>query len=330
MNISILQKYFAGTASREEQEKVLDYFKDQNIDPENEKVLQQWWLQFETDEKKDQLSENILKKIHSRLDEDTQTTTHSFLRSNWLKIAASLLIIFSVVLYFYNSGIVPDEKTKIVNTITKEAPLGAKLQFKLPDGSYIYLNSGSKLTYPAVFDVTSRQVGLEGEAYFEVAKDARRPFIVKSEDVETKVLGTSFNISTFDPENIIVSLNSGSIQVSYRSDSTDNTILKPGEQFTYHRSSESALVSSFEKERINAWKNGLLIFDDCNLNEIVRKLQRWYGVEIQVDGMENVSQTAWKYSGEFDNESLENVLEGISYVKGLQYKIEGKQVFIKM
>ena len=110
----------------------------------------------------------------------------------------------------------------------------------------------------------------------------------------------------------------------------NTAILKPGEQICYNEMNQSASVMPFDVIKTIAWKDGILIFNDSDLNDIIKKLQRWYGVEIRVNGLEDIKDVKWKYSGEFDNESLDNVLGGISYVKGFDFKIEGKKVYLNM
>ena len=325
MNIRLIEKYFAGKATEKEKEEVFNFFKRQNIDPYNEHILSEWWSNYKPDKNYDHLSEHTLKKINKRLDH--YNNQQSFRLPHFLKVAAVFLIFLSVTFVIYRSGIIQgDSNQKLAQHITKQAPEGAKMQFMLP----IHLNSGSKLIFPETFSDDLREVKLEGEAYFEVEKDVQRPFVVLCQEVETRVLGTSFNISAYDPDNIIISLTSGSVKVSYNNNSLDDAILKPGEQFTYNRKIHSSSIVPFDIYKITAWKNGVLIFDDADLKDIVNKLERWYGVEIQVNGLEDLNEVKWNYSGEFDNESLDIVLSGIGYVKGFDFEIQDKKVYLNM
>lgn len=247
-------------------------------------------------------------------------------KNNWLiNVAAILLVLVGIAyLYYwldYTTNSFFNTESKTVELITKESPAGAKTTLTLKDGTQVKLNTGSKLKYPSEFSDSVRLVYLEGEAFFDVQKN-KIPFIVIAGNMEAKVLGTSFNIQNNSNKNEIA-LVTGRLQVS---DQCGNRImLTPSEMVTYEAGGE-ILKSKFDIEKKTAWVKGILLFQDAEEEEIVEKLEQWYGVNIKVD--EKFKFTG-KFSGSFKNESLYNVLEGIATTSGFKFEIKDKLVFIK-
>lgn len=156
-----------------------------------------------------------------------------------------------------------------------EVPVAAEYQLRLSDGSVVYLNSDSRLKYPEVFTGNERKVYLEGEAYFEVAKDNEHPFKVMAQGVEVNVLGTHFNVNAY-PErtDVVTTLVEGKVRVER---GTRQIVLVPGEQAV--ASAESLEVKEVDVREYIAWKDGLFMFSRMSLEEIMRQVYRWYGVE---------------------------------------------------
>ena len=156
-----------------------------------------------------------------------------------------------------------------------EVPVAAEYQLRLSDGTVVYLNSDSRLKYPEVFTGNERKVYLEGEAYFEVAKDKEHPFKVMAQGVEVNVLGTHFNVNAY-PErtDVVTTLVEGKVRVGR---GTRQIVLVPGEQAA--ASAESLNVKKVDVREYIAWKDGLFVFSRMSLEEIMRQVYRWYGVE---------------------------------------------------
>jgi len=207
-----------------------------------------------------------------------------------------------------------------VDYITKEVPKGMKTSLILEDGSKVSLNSGSKITFPAVFSDTARLVTLEGEAFFEVEHEDR-PFKVQTAEAVIEVLGTSFNVNS-SQIGLSVALVTGKVKVN---DSIGNRmILNPHEMLTIHPGGKF-VKENFDALEIAGWKDKYLVFKYSNIDAVVEKLEDWYGVEIEIKG--NFPST-WAYSGIYKDESLENVLEGISQTSEINYVLEGKKAGI--
>jgi ferric-dicitrate binding protein FerR (iron transport regulator) len=197
---------------------------------------------------------------------------------------------------------------------------GEQYQVVLPDGSHVWLNAASSLKYPASFaSAKERKVELTGEAYFEIAKDKAHPFIVNSNKQDVKVLGTHFDINSYSDEpSTKTTLLEGSIQLN------NTTILKPGEQADLNPNGNIA-VNEVNASKFIAWKNGKFVFDDENIQSVMRKLARWYNVEVVYEG--NVSDRTFTGSiSRFDN--ISKILDKITYTQTVHFKIEGRRITV--
>lgn len=163
------------------------------------------------------------------------------------------------------------------NTIT--TPKGRQFRLQLPDGSKVWLNAASAIKYPTVFTGRERLVELEGEAYFEVTKNAAMPFKVAARDAQVEVLGTSFNINAYRNESVIrTTLLDGVVRLNAYQQSQ---MLKPGQQAVAKPAGERLeVVNNADLDKVMAWKNGLFNFEDASLEEVMRQLERWYDIEV--------------------------------------------------
>ncbi len=244
--------------------------------------------------------------------------------SSWVRRAAAVLLIVSVtsVIFFILYNSLTTTSTLSIQNIEKSTHKGQKLNMNLPDGTKITLNSRSKISYNLPFKNNERIVILEGEAFFNVVKDSLRPFKVISGEVITTVLGTSFNIKNIAGEGVEVSLVSGRIAVE--NERSESVILKPGEMAISGRTGKIEL-SDFDYFEMISWKDGVLVFNNANLSEIVEKLEGWYGVSIKISGR---VEEDFHYTAKYEDHTLSEILQGIAFVKDLQYSIEGDVVEI--
>jgi transmembrane sensor len=256
---------------------------------------------------------------------------NSFRYSRIAKIAATILLVLSLSYLLYDKPNLGSEAKLISKSelITKENPKGQKSTIFLKDGSKVILNANSKISYLKPFDEDQRVVALEGEAFFEVAKDKDRPFKVVSGVITTTALGTSFNIKAYpEVEQVKVSLATGKVKIA-RSDNGDLTsivhFLEPGEELTYSPIS-GYTKTLFDKEEVLAWKDGIIYFKNADAEKVILKLEKWYGVEINTT---NESSRKWSITAKFDNQSLENVLKSLAYSEKFDYSLNEKNVTIK-
>ncbi|QEC79690.1 FecR family protein [Mucilaginibacter ginsenosidivorax] len=209
------------------------------------------------------------------------------------------------------------------NTI--ETPKGGQYQVDLPDGSKVWLNAGSSLRYPTNFNGDVRSVQLAGEAYFEVAKNAKKPFRVVSNSQVVEVLGTHFNISSYiDDTSVKTTLLEGSVKV-LSTKSNQSKLLKPGEQSNINYLSNSFNIQTVNTEEVIAWKNGYFLFVDEDLKSIMSKFARWYNVDVEYAG--NVDNL--RFGGMVSrSRDLAQALKIIEQTGNVKTKIEGRRVII--
>lgn len=206
--------------------------------------------------------------------------------------------------------------------IKKITERGQKMQITLADGTKVWLNSSSEVTFPEKFGNENRLINLRGEAYFEVVQDSLRPFIVQTDDLVTTVLGTSFNVNTKESGKTKISLVSGKVEVS---SSSGQVSLTPGEMLNFDNVNASFDITGFNMAQVLGWKDGVLRFQRASLREVKEGLEEWYGVDIV---LKNDKGIYWQFSGEYPQQMLEEVLESMSYIKEFDYQISDKTVII--
>lgn len=246
----------------------------------------------------------------------------------WKGIAAAV-IIFAVAVFALRN-IDKREETQIVKSGTmhqKTLPSGQKMKIFLPDGSTVWLNAESTITYPERFDSETRVVTLKGEGFFDVIKNPSKPFIVQTENMDVTVLGTSFNVRNYQSEGKTdVALESGKVMVETSSVKKNKFILSPGEGLSMNKKSGEVGTYEVDPKLAYQWKDGMIYFNKASFDEVINKLSRWYGVEFFVD---NYKGAKWEYSAEFSNDYLDNILKSISFSQGFEYVLDQNKVTIK-
>lgn len=206
----------------------------------------------------------------------------------------------------------------IYNTAT--TPRGGQFQFILADGTKVWLNSASSIKFPVAFNGNERKVELTGEAYFEVAHDAKKPFRVISNNQQVEVLGTHFNINAYSDEDVInTTLLQGSVRVT---SANASVTIVPGQQAQFKHGKIN--VATVDVDDAVAWKNGLFNFNDNSIEEVMRQLSRWYDVDVRYEG--KLPQR--RFSGEISrNVNASQLLDILSFKK-IHYRIEGKSIIV--
>jgi len=210
-------------------------------------------------------------------------------------------------------------------------PNGKKFQIVLSDGTEVYLNSGTSIKYPVKFiKGINRQVYLlEGEAYFDVAKDAKHPFIVNADDINVRVLGTEFNISSY-PEDASINtvLVEGAVSIFGKDKTYDKATsleLKPGFMASWDKTKNNATIDEVDTNIYTGWKDGKLIFKNAQFKNIIKKLERQYNVTIVNNNSKLDEQY---YNATFERETIEQVLNSFSKSYEIRYSIENNQIII--
>ncbi|KAA9347955.1 FecR family protein [Larkinella humicola] len=254
-------------------------------------------------------------------------------------IAAFITLLFSLgtLFYFYTTGNSPLPITLnhpkagafAPNTPTKEetVPRGKRKSVRLSDGSVVKLNSDTKMRFPDAFGQAVRTVTLQGEAFFDVERDESKPFVISVGDLRIKVLGTSFNVKNYDDENEVeITVRSGRVSVNLNGESSAPIILIKDQKLIYSKSTESFRITDVNAVQESNWVNGSLQFNNTPMVSVERTLEKWYDVDIII---ENKSLYNTSFTGVHLNESLDSMLESITYAIDAQYEINGKTVTIR-
>ena len=299
---------------------------------ENEKdeIFQQYmkddffnYIKTEPEERKN-LS-HVLSQIHRKIHKKrkrNKLTLVSFIYRWYSAIAAIFLIPVIVAGYIWltaNESEPLVAENEIVTT-TIHAPLGSRINFILPDGTAGWLNSGSSLTYNIPFS-KNRNVSVLGEVWFDVIKDGQHPFEVNSGNSKIEVYGTKFNISAYPDEKYVevvleegkVAFSNNSLNPKIEMEPNERLLLKDGEITIYN----------IDASKYTAWKEGKIIFRGDSMNEVARRIERWYNIEVELVDKELES---FVIRGIFQDDSLEEVLHFLSMTSPIKYKIIDRPV----
>ena len=209
------------------------------------------------------------------------------------------------------------------DVFTVFAERGQKTQIFLPDGTQVWLNSDSYLSYSSVFNRDNREVTLKGEAFFDVTKDDEHSFTVKAEGINVVVYGTAFNVSAYpDEEMATVSLLRGVVTVE---NAVESVQLEPGQQVQIPRDRQSWKLFPCDVEMECLWTQNMLRFENTPAVEVFTKLEKWYGVNIHVEN----SNSSVKYGFVLKSESLREILDLINRITAIDYQINGEEVNIR-
>jgi len=210
------------------------------------------------------------------------------------------------------------------------APRGQKSQIVLSDGTKVWLNSDTKIRYPGQFAKNQRDVYLNGEAFFEVTKNERQPFLVHTFGPDVKVTGTKFNIKAYLDENQVeTSLFEGRVDLILKNPNSDQTFdkeLNPGQSFIYSGISHQLTSARFPKDEIDGWRKNQLIFKDDTFIKLVKKIERWYNVEVIYDAtkFDNRRLTVELFEGE----RLEKLMDILSLALSVNYRYEKGKIIL--
>jgi len=362
----LIEKFYLGTLSKEEISCLLNDLKDEEPQTEISDLYQNTWDNAE-DSNSEVDSEGLYNQLVSKLGVSVrlEPPPGSLKEKSAISMVSSLLryaavFAFAIGLswlvhsYFLNTtkpSLSPVAFADQVQTI--EVPYGSKSRVFLPDGSTVVLNSGSSLKYSSSgFNSGSRSVLLTGEGFFMVTKDQTRPFYVSTPGMKIKVLGTTFNVKAYLDENVEeTTLVSGKVEIYASSDVTEKgkfIVLKPNQRAFFQKSDQNSmsvykdslmvrpvnmpstlqavkLQSSTKTEQTISWKENKLIFDNEAFSTWMIRMERWYNVKIVTD---NTKLNTIRFTGKFDKETLEQVLNAIKTITPINYTIKHDVVTI--
>ncbi|WP_158860569.1 FecR family protein [Lunatibacter salilacus] len=249
--------------------------------------------------------------------------------SQFQRVVAVLFIGFlTAVLYTISN---PNLEEKIsepiaVEWVSRKTKKGEKLKITLPDKTEVWLNASTEISYPERFEGNERSVTLRGEAFFDVHSDSLQPFVVSASGLLTKAVGTSFTVyRDRQTQKTKVSLASGKVQITHP-DAAINEWLAPGQQLIFDEKNHKTDIGTYDWKREIGWKEGWLVFKKASFIEVVDALENWYGVKVKTI---NHPTRKWDYSGEYQRQTLDNILESMAYIEQFTYTINENQVTIK-
>ena len=331
----VLTRYLAGETSEEENRDVELW---EASSAANRKQLEQlrkiWWAAGSPAEAPETNVDQALQEITRKLNFNATTTPaepaiptieRSGNNYNWLwKAAAVIVLTLGVVFVLFQNRSGVQELGIAYQTYKTE--LGQRGKITLPDNSIVYLNGGSSLRYPKTFASNSREVTLEGEAFFDVAKDATKPFRISAGESITEVKGTSFNVEAYaGQKEITVSVVTGKVELRDADKPENRVLLTPNQ--TGHFNPKTEAVTSEETADLNfmAWQTRTLQFRNTDLKTVARDLEKVYGKKVvfQHEALQNCHLTAT-----FKNQSLEEVLEVMRLTLGLTFTLEKDSVLV--
>lgn len=259
-------------------------------------------------------------------------------RQRILLASAAILLIFTFFLLLFSPfGNNTALKSQVV---TKK---GSKTMVKLPDGSSVWVNADSRLQYADNFKGKLREVWLDGEAFFDVKKDPEHPFVIHADKINIKVLGTSFNVKSYPKDRVIeTSLIRGRIEVSFNDRPAENIILRPNEKLTVRKDQsepDNAGTENTPKIKLDnllhlnaqnqlvetAWMDNKIAFSDCPMSEIALMLERRFDISVEFKNQEVMK---YRYTGIFNEESINDILKIMKITKPFNYKLNGKKLTI--
>jgi len=319
--LNLLLRFFNSKYSRN------DYFRLKKLildhDPEFEELMHEHWKEFSPEkikQKKD-LSE-ITAIINHELDKKSKTrSTLQKLVKTWSRVAAILVIPLMLALAFFYSQFEQYLGQKGVY-VEVRSPAGARTTLNLPDGSSVWLNGNSQIRYPVVFN-ENRHVQLKGEAFFQVHSDQEHPFLVEANKILVKATGTEFDVLAYeeDPE-VSVILKEGKVAVLDASQSLLKN-MEAGYQLKYDKQTFAINYRQINAKNYSGWIHGRLIFENASMSEVINRMERWYGVNIEVTDKELLQL---HFKATFTNESIEEALKLLQSTATFNYRFIKRKI----
>jgi ferric-dicitrate binding protein FerR (iron transport regulator) len=315
---NLFRKYYHSVLSPGEFSGVIDYLGNKKNESTIFCLMKPFWdKQLNETDIPLKTNPDLYKRIKEAIWLDKQKTAQrKIVVFTWtLRVAAVLVVALLVSNFLFFQRSVNIQTSQTLQTIS--TPYGAKTNFTLPDGSLVWLNSGSTLSYPSQFS-KNRMVKLLGEAYFEVEKN-NKPFIVSTDYGDVKVKGTSFNVKAFaDDQAFETTLEEG--VVTFKNINAPNEVtLKPGEQV--EKTETGFLIKKVETKYFTSWKEGKLMFNKEPFPGFIKKLERWYNVKIEYN---NPKMDELWYTGTIEMESISEVMELIREAAPVSYSFNNK------
>lgn len=321
----VVRRYLESRGNKEDQHQIAAWFADLLANRELREFTNKQWADISENLAEEDYDED---RIHDRIHHILRSEEAAAIKKARVKVkilrfcqrAAAVLIIplalFAILNLEGNLGSKLSDSRAMIY-----APPGARTNFTLPDGSEGWLNVGSYLSFPVKFSGKRRTVNLVGEAYFDIKSNPKKPFIVETDGIKVKVHGTTFNVMAYPDEGIVeVTLETGKIEILDDSKSGQEESLGkliPGESCVFWKETNILKIAPVKIDNHTSWKEGKLVLNNVTMEQVVRKLNRWYNVEILLMDDHLKSYT---YRATFVDEKLDEVLNIFSLTSPIVYK----------
>lgn len=299
-----------------------DVYKKYNLTADELKSLQQLYfgLDFRPNEiassKIEESLNNTIWKLSTRNTHSEKKQITHRIYQQFARVAAILIIPLIIYLGYIQFSASSIEDT---NLITVCSQMGTVSKLTLPDGSLVWLNAGSSISYPTVFSKNQREVSLKGEGYFDVVKNKSCPMVVSTENVDLKVYGTQFNVNAFAQDKTIsVTLVEGSVSMT-TPQKKNEFFIKPGETVTYNKDSKKMSIDHDDTFTYTAWKDGILVFKNTSFKDVLQRLSRRFNVDIE---LKDQSLASIPMDATFKNETIDDILKLLSLSTSFSYQYE--------
>ena len=310
----LFEKYLRGESTAEETEALIDLIGSEDKFKE--------MLEVELMNADPTIDETIKKRIFGKIRLET-TREKSYLSVNWRKAMQWAAIFLLPVLSAFTVYYFTQRPQRNLQPTVITAQKGEKAEVVLPDGSNVWINSGSTLTYDRHFNGKERSVYLQGEAYFEVTENKKRPFIVHTKHITVQARGTSFNVRSYETDSLASAvLLEGKVKVSA---SGHETILSVNERATFDKRKQTLLADRVEALNFIEWKNGNIYFSNQTYDEIARALSRIYNVEIQ---FASEQLRPMRFSGTLGSSGIKNALDILSMTSPMYYEMKDTTIIL--
>ncbi|WP_293651174.1 FecR domain-containing protein [uncultured Parabacteroides sp.] len=331
---NLLLDYFAGELSETEEKELLLWLEADEANKGKFSEMADWWAIARVPLFKSNMKADFRDHFGNLTGKTLPIKENRFFNWRiWGKVAASVLLVvaISTTSYYAGKSDRKPEKEQIAwfETVT---PAGSQSKVVLPDHSVVWVNAGSSLKYNMDFTKQNREVLLTGEAYFEVAKDSLRPFVVKLGKLDIRVLGTSFNVKAYDNEETIdVALVCGKVNVHLADDDKEekdkDIVLVPNRMISYNKETSQVKMSKVDGASIYAWTNGRIEFDEQPFDRIARDLERKFNVQIRINSKSLHKEI---FSGSFStDQTLDYILREVDVEKKYTWKQVGNEFIIE-
>ncbi len=264
-------------------------------------------------------TDKAYKRFHTRTSSKKAPKEERLFHIGWkyLGYAAAVILLLALPLAGYWSG--QQSVTQTFSDIVVEAPMGAQTKMSLPDGTQVWLNAGSKMSYSQGFGVNDRKVKLEGEGYFEVTHNAEKPFVVNTSEMDVRVLGTKFSFRNYsDDQEAVVSLNEGKVALKNRLRDMPEQLLAPNERMILNKRTGDMTLQRVKAENTAVWLNNELFFDEELLTDIAKKLSRSYNVRIEV--ADSLCSRRFYGSFKITGNTLDEVLQTMASTNKMKFR----------